>query len=270
MKLGTYHEPIRAIIVVASLILLAALAASAAAAAPPQSQHVWVVFKTHFDIGYTDTVADVLRKYRVQMMDNAMADHRKQTQLPPEKRFAWTVPGWPLAHILGPQQSRPAGPRHRQAVREGALAVQALPFSLHTESCELEDLVRGLQFSSQIARDYGQPLPIAAKMTDVPCHSWVRPTLLDHAGMRFLQMGCNGASGHLRVPQLFWWEGPGRLADPLQLHAATMVRRLTAPATGPAKNYLAMIMDRRQPGPAQRGGGGEVCGAMRRRAARPE
>ena len=45
-------------------------------------------------------------------------------------------------------------------------------------------------------------------MTDVPCHSWVWPTLLAHAGVKFLQIGSNGESGHLRVPDLFWWEGP--------------------------------------------------------------
>ena len=45
-------------------------------------------------------------------------------------------------------------------------------------------------------------------MTDVPCHSWVWPTLLAHAGVKFLQLGCNGTSAFVRVPPLFWWEGP--------------------------------------------------------------
>ena len=40
-----------------------------------------------------------------------------------------------------------------------ALVVHALPGSLHTESFDLEDLVRGLTFSSKIARDLGYDLP---------------------------------------------------------------------------------------------------------------
>jgi len=47
-----------------------------------------------------------------------------------------------------------------------------------------------------------------AEMTDVPSHSWVMPTLLAHAGVRFLQLGGNGTSAFVRVPRLFWWEGP--------------------------------------------------------------
>ncbi|MCX5685641.1 MAG: hypothetical protein NT049_18440, partial [Planctomycetota bacterium] len=54
--------------------------------------------------------------------------------------------------------------------------------------------------SSQLARRHGRPLPISGKMTDVPCHSWVWPTLLSHAGIKFLHLGCNGTSAYVRVP----------------------------------------------------------------------
>ena len=37
-------------------------------------------------------------------------------------------------------------------------------------------------------------------MTDVPSHSWVMPTLLEHAGVDFLQIGCNPASSSPDVP----------------------------------------------------------------------
>ena len=168
--------------------------------------------------------------------------------MPPEKRFAWTVPGWPLAHILGPLQEPPRKARIEQAVREGTLTVQALPFSLHSETFDLEDLVRGLRFSSAIARKYGRPLPIAGKMTDVPCHSWVWPTLLAHAGVKFLQIGSNGESGHLRVPHLFWWEGPDG-SRILCNYTPTYGSGLTAPSGWPSKNYLAMIMEGDNHGP---------------------
>jgi hypothetical protein len=225
-----------------------AKAGDAVVMAAPEISDVWVAFKTHFDIGYTDTIEGVLRKYRVQMMDKALGIIDQERQLPPEKRFAWIVPGWPLAHILGPLQEPVRKARIEQAIREGALAVQALPFSLHTESSDLEDLVRGMQFSSAIARKYGRPLPIAAKMTDVPCHSWVWPTLLGHAGVQFLQIGSNGASGHLRVPHLFWWEGPDG-SRILCNYTPQYGSGLQAPTGWPSKNYLAMIMTGDNQGP---------------------
>jgi hypothetical protein len=217
-------------------------------ALPPKVSDVWVAFKTHFDIGYTDTIAGVLRKYRVKMMDSALGIIDQERQLPPEKRFAWIIPGWPLAHILGPKQEASRKPRIEQAVREGTLAVQALPFSLHTESSDLEDLVRGMRFSSAIARKYGRPLPIAAKMTDVPCHSWVWPTVLAHGGVKFLQIGSNGASGHLRLPHLFWWEGPDG-SRILCNYTPDYGSPMTAPSGWPSKNYLAMIMTGDNQGP---------------------
>ncbi len=216
--------------------------------APPKVTDVWVAFKTHFDIGYTDTIAGVLRKYRVKMMDSALGIIDQERQLPPEKRFAWIIPGWPAAHILGPQQEPARKPHIEQAVREGALAIQALPFSLHTESCDLEDLVRGMRFASAIARKYGRPLPIAAKMTDVPCHSWVWPTILAHAGVKFLQIGSNGASGHLRLPHLFWWEGPDG-SRILCNYTPDYGSPMAAPKGWPSKNYLAMIMTGDNQGP---------------------
>ena len=215
---------------------------------PPKVTDVWVAFKTHFDIGYTDTIEGVLRKYRVKMMDSALGIIDQERQLPPEKRFAWIIPGWPAAHILGPKQEPARKPRIEQAVREGTLAIQALPFSLHTESSDLEDLVRGMRFSSAIARKYGRPLPIAAKMTDVPCHSWVWPTVLAHAGVKFLQIGSNGASGHLRLPHLFWWEGPDG-SRILCNYTPDYGSRMAAPKDWPAKNYLAMIMTGDNQGP---------------------
>ncbi len=175
----------------------------------PQVTDVWVVFKTHFDLGYTDLPENVYARYRGEMMDNALNVIKKNTQLPPEKRFSWTVAGWPLqTQILGPLQSHERKARIEKAIREGSLVVHGLPFTMHTGSLDYEDLVRGLGYSSAVNRTYGLPLTISAKMTDVPSHSWVMPTLLYHAGIKFLQLGCNPASQFVRFPELFWWEGP--------------------------------------------------------------
>ena len=98
---------------IAGLIFIALFALSANAQQPNGKKNinsrvtdVWVVFKTHFDLGFTDLPENVFKRYREEMMDNALMIIEKSQTLPEEKRFAWTVSGWPLqAQILGPLQT---------------------------------------------------------------------------------------------------------------------------------------------------------------------
>ena len=210
---------------------------------------VWVVFKTHFDLGYTDLAENVFTKYRVNMMDGALKVIDQNRNQPPENRFVWTVAGWPLARaILDREQDPVRKQRIEAAIREGSLAVHALPATLHTESFDLEDLVRSLHYSSRLARDYGRPLSISGKMTDVPEHSWVLPTVLAHAGIKFLQIGCNSACQYPRVPRLFWWEGPDG-SRILCNYTVDYGSGITPPPDWPSRNYLAMIMTGDNHGP---------------------
>ncbi|MBS0028031.1 hypothetical protein ACTJJ0_06800 [Chitinophaga sp. 22321] len=215
----------------------------------PKVTDIWVVFKTHFDLGFTDLPENVFKRYREEMMDNALAVIEKSATLPPEKRFAWTVSGWPLqAQILGPQQTPERRVRIEKAIKTGALVVHGLPFTTHTESLDYEDLVRGLGYTSAITRKYGLPMTISAKMTDVPSHSWVMPTLLHHAGIKFLQLGCNPASQYPRFPELFWWEGPDGskiLCNYTPLYGSD----IRPTENWPCKNYLAMQMTGDNHGP---------------------
>ncbi|WP_316834199.1 hypothetical protein [Pedobacter nutrimenti] len=215
----------------------------------PKVTDVWVVFKTHFDLGFTDLPENVFARYRGEMMDKALNVIEKNSSLPKDKHFAWTVPGWPLyAQILGPKQDPERKKRIEKAIREGSIVVHGLAFTTHTESLDEEDLVRSLGYSSRVARAYGQALPISAKMTDVPSHSWILPTLLNNAGIRFLQLGCNPASQYPRFPPLFWWEG----ADGSKIlcqYTSDYGSGVKAPSDWPLKNYLAMIMTGDNHGP---------------------
>ncbi len=227
----------------------AATAGDGAVARPPKVEHVWVVFKTHFDLGFTDLAENVFTRYRVNMMDGALGLIEQNRNRPPDERFVWTVPGWPLSQvILGPKQDPARRAKIERAIREGSLAFHALPFSMHTESLDLEDLVRGLGYSSKIARAYGRPLPIGGKMTDVAEHCWVMPALLAHAGIRFLQIGCNGECQSARFPALFRWEGPDG-SRVLCNYTPDYGSGIVPPSGWPAKNYLAMITTSDNVGP---------------------
>ena len=184
----------------------------AAASATPQQpnltiKNVVVVFKTHFDIGYTDLAGSVVKKYQTSMIEGALKEIDRSIAAPGNEHFTWTLPAWPMQQILSGSAPETKN-RVIQALRNKYLAVHALPFTIETEASDLENLARIFQSSSDISREYGLPLPRDAKMTDVPEHTWVLPTILANAGIRFLHLGCNAASQSPEVPDLFWWEGP--------------------------------------------------------------
>ncbi|MEI7902282.1 MAG: hypothetical protein WCK89_18675, partial [bacterium] len=204
---------------------------------------VIVVFKTHFDIGFTDLASNVVKRYQTSMIDKALAVVDQTRSLPPEQQFAWTVPGWPMSKILEawPGQSKERRERIIAAVRAGRLVWHALPYTTHTESLELEDLVRGMNFSSALSRQFDQPLARDAKMTDVPSHCWILPTLLKHAGVEFLHLGCNSASSSPQVPPLFWWEGPDGSRVLTMYSGGDYGTGLIPPDDWPYRTWLALI-----------------------------
>lgn len=224
---------------------LATLAQAQTPAPPPtpRLEQVVVVFKTHFDIGYTDMASNVVRRYRTTMIEDALQVVEQNRSLPPEQQFAWTLPGWPLSQIMadGPGQTPERKAKVQQAFKEGRFVVHALPFTTHTELLEPEDLVRGLGFASRLSRAASLELPRDAKMTDVPCHSWIMPTLLRHAGVDFLHLGCNAASSSPRVPRLFFWEGPDGSRLLTMYTAESYGTGLVPPKDWPYKTWLALI-----------------------------
>ena len=168
----------------------------------------YLVFKSHFDIGYSALARDVVHEYRTSMIDKAMDVMDKNADKMKDMQFAWTVPGWPLEQMLWDRQTPERRLRIERALKNGNLVTHALPYTTHTGTLELEDLVRGLGYSSSLARTYGLPLPTDGKMTDVPGHTWVLPTILHHAGIKFFHFGSNPTNRVVKVPTLFWWEGP--------------------------------------------------------------
>jgi alpha-mannosidase len=213
------------------------------ASASPKVERIILVFKTHFDIGYTDMAVNIVQRYRTEMIDKALAVCDQTRDLPADQQFAWTVPGWPMTKILEdwPGQSPERKQRVLTACKQGRFVIHALPFTTHTELLELEDLVRGMGFASKLCREMGLPLPRDAKMTDVPCHSWVMPTLLKNAGVDFLHIGCNGASSSPDVPMLFWWEGPDGSRLLTMYAAGGYGTGITPPRDWPHRTWLGLI-----------------------------
>jgi Glycosyl hydrolases family 38 N-terminal domain/Glycosyl hydrolases family 38 C-terminal beta sandwich domain/Glycosyl hydrolases family 38 C-terminal domain len=166
-----------------------------------------VVFKMHVDIGYTNWAEAVLHNYSNEMLEETLKSIDETSPLTKSEQFVWTIPAWPLNYML--EHSSPLNKgRLEKAIVDERIVAHALPFTYETEASDLENLVRGLNYASTINRKYGLPLPRDAKMTDVPSHSRVMPTLLKNAGIDFLHIGCNPGSASPDIPTLFWWQGP--------------------------------------------------------------
>ncbi|MEI6396449.1 MAG: hypothetical protein WCT12_35750, partial [Verrucomicrobiota bacterium] len=186
-------------------------AVEAVKASTPQTtklENVIIVYKTHFDIGYTALAREVVHYYRSEMTDKVLENIEQNSRQPKDQQFVWTVSGWPMKQILWEGQSPERRRKIEQAIRDGNFAIHAYPFTTHTEMAELEDLVRGLNISATLDRQFGLPLSTSAKMSDVPGQSWVFPTLFAHAGIKFYHMGGPVVNHALGLPSFFWWEGP--------------------------------------------------------------
>lgn len=230
--------------------------ASAGDAIPAGTQlkEIIVAYKTHFDIGFTHAAPEIVDIYRTSMIDEALDIVDQSAALPPEKRFSWTIPSWVAYQILWDGQDPVRRKRVTEAIRNGSIVVHGLPITVHTESMTLEDLVFGLSLNKTISQEVGIPMSRSGKLTDIPSHSWIWPTIFKNAGMDFLQIGTNPTNERPSVPLLYYWEGPdgSRL---LTMHPqgygsnTEFGHGLYPPADWPYKHWLAMLVTSDNNGP---------------------
>jgi len=173
-----------------------------------EGKRIYVVFKTHFDIGFTELSEDVIRQYATRMLPDVVRTCKDTESNDQGDKFVWTMSSWPLVQSLRPDLAdKSTLEEAHRLIESGQIVWHALPFTTHTEFCGLEELIRGLNISTKLTHQYGYR-PISAKMTDVPGHTWILPTILSGAGIKFLHLGCNPGCMPPDVPVIFWWEGP--------------------------------------------------------------
>lgn len=160
---------------------------------------VCLVFKTHLDLGFTDSACGVRRRYLDEFFPRAIETSVRLDRTP--DRFVWTTGSYILGEALNQADSR----RRRvvdRAVRAGRLAWHAMPFTLHTELADPGLLAFGMDLSRELDRRYGV-VTRAGKCSDVPGHTIGAVPVFAAAGLRFLHIGVNAASPAPDVPDLF-------------------------------------------------------------------
>lgn len=164
---------------------------------------VHVVYKTHLDVGFTDTAANVLRRYRDDYIPEAIRLAAALRDEFGEPRFVWTTGAWLLKHAL--ECSTPENrERLHHAISDGLVAWHALPFSVASETLRRPLLDDALRFSKELDRAYGRQTT-AGKMTDVPGHTIGLVAPLADGGVRYLHIGVNPATPVPETPQHYVW-----------------------------------------------------------------
>ncbi|SIN91116.1 DUF5054 domain-containing protein [Agromyces cerinus] len=165
-----------------------------------------VVFKTHLDLGFTDTAANVTDRYVHEYLPRAIALAEELERRGGPARFIWTTGSWLIheALRLGDADERAA---LEAAIRAGHVTWHGLPLTTHTESMDAGLVEHGIAIGRKLDARFGHRT-LAAKMTDVPGHTIGLVPFLARGGLDFLHLGVNGASAVPDVPEFFVWRAP--------------------------------------------------------------
>jgi hypothetical protein len=185
-----------------------ALASQAPESPVPDTEvkRVLVMFKCHLDVGFTDTQANVVRKYFDQYFPQAIqtaADSRREGR----ERYIWSTGSWLVYQYLE-QAGKTQRQEMEQAILAGDIAWHAIPFTWQTELMDRSLIAGALGFSRSLDRRF-QRTTIGAKMSDVPGHTRALIAPLAEHGVMFLDIGVNSASTPPDVPPLFLWKDTG-------------------------------------------------------------
>jgi alpha-mannosidase len=212
-----------------------------------QLEKIYVVFKTHVDLGFTDLASNVVSQYREEMMNDVLAVCEDTMKDGPDHHYVWTLPAWMLKECLDtPDMDKKE--RMEALITNGQLRWHGLPFTTHTEFCGTEEYIRGLYISEKLRDQYGHTA-ISAKMTDVPGHTWMLPTLLKNAGIEFLHLGVNACSSPVDLPRLFQWEGPDGSRVLTYYSKGAYGTDLTPPEDWPYPIWIALLQTQDNYGP---------------------
>jgi hypothetical protein len=197
------REFIKSVVALGSAFSVGQGSAFSIQAPDEQVKRVLVMYKCHFDAGFIDTQAAVVRKYFTEYFPAAIqvAETMRQAGT---CRYVWTTGSWLLYEYL--DQASPEDRRRMEhAIANGDIAWHALPFSWQTELMDPSMISGGLGLSKFLDRRFGRTTT-GAKMTDVPGHTRGLIGPLSAGGVKFLDIGVNGASTPATVPGLFAWK----------------------------------------------------------------
>jgi hypothetical protein len=189
---------------------------------PQRHWKVYIVPITHHDLGYTDTIENVLHSYD-SFYDDILRFCEQTKDWPDESKYRYTVEGtWSLQHFI---ENRPNEVIDKLAryIKESRIEISAFFGNEISCLCGHEELIRLMYPSFRLKRKFGAPIRTAS-IIDIPGLSWGLPTILAGAGVKYFfaglptyfEWGRNDIhtfwdeSAILRYgrPDAFRWQGP--------------------------------------------------------------
>ena len=164
---------------------------------------VYVVSKTHLDLGFTDYAETIRQKYIDEFIPSALSLAEK-VNTKDDKRFIWTTGSWIIKEALNCSDNEKKE-KLIKALREGNIVPHAMPFTTHSELFDEDTFDFGLSIVDEIDAIRGRKT-VAAKMTDVPGHTKAIVPILNRHGIKLLHIGVNGVSAVPEVPDCFLWK----------------------------------------------------------------
>jgi len=162
---------------------------------------VHVVFKTHLDIGFTDTAENVMQSYTNEYIPRAIEIAKRVNT--DKKRFVWTVGSYVIDYFL-----KHAAP---EACNDLCRAIERGDIVWHAMSCTLipslldDDLMDyTLGISARLDKRFKKKT-VAAKMTDVLRHPMAIIRKMEEHGVKYLHLGSNGGFKFPSLPSAFLW-----------------------------------------------------------------
>jgi hypothetical protein len=179
-------------------------------------KRVLTVFKCHFDAGFVDTQAAIVKRYFEDYFPKAISTANLLKEQGKQK-YVWTTGSWLLYEYLE-QANREQRKRMEDAIESGCIAWHALPFTWQTEMMDQTLISGALALSQSLDRRFGFKTT-GAKTTDVPGHTRGIVQPLAAAGVTFLDIGVNDASRSAILPGLFRWQDTTGAAITVMYHA---------------------------------------------------
>jgi len=161
---------------------------------PKRHWQVYIVPITHHDLGYTDTIENVLNLYG-GFYDDVLRFCEETDDWPEESKYRYTLEGtWSIQHFM---ENRPKEVLDKlgKYIKNGRIEVGALFGNEIDTLCSHEQLIRLMYPSFRLKRKYGAQI-LTGSITDVPGLSWGLPTVMAGAGIKYFFAG---------LPSYFEW-----------------------------------------------------------------
>jgi hypothetical protein len=181
----------------------------------PAITRVHLLFKTHFDVGFTDFAATVTEKYFTTHWPNALALTDKLREMDDALSFRWATGSW-LVHQYLERLKGKALRRFEAAIHDGAVTWHALPYTFGSESMQPHLFRAAFRYAEELEKRFGTPAHFV-KATDVPGHTRGVVPILAAKGVKAMHLGINPASAKPALPLFFRWVHPSGAELPVIL-----------------------------------------------------